>query len=679
MSEILNRDLAVGEFMKNTQNTIPFAGLRPENVELVVSDLSESISADKVTTSQDSLSSGGQTPLKHKNVTSLLERLRADYDASSEMSKTVYALVDGLQRENQALRREMVGVEDRVEQIKRHLSYRVGSAVVNNSKRIWDFWKIPFCIYKAYRDFYADKKSQNSTKINSSAIYALTEKYNFLSVKSAWKIVDVTSLSGKCISLSFFTPKHDKGVTIEFDCVSEIEEGVILSGAAIGSHVLKKGSAPVAVRITSVMEDVTLSFDNSALTNNVRFRLRRIAGGQVLIKFSGSSSGGIDIVPPHLVPPVKRNYREVERAAILTASQMIAAGEIVNGLQYAKRHAKGSSLYAIDLLHANVSLRDEAQWLTNINKYISRFSNTASIELRKEVGPIFNRIESRPCRILEAGPLVSIIMPAFNASKTIRLSLDSLLNQGWKNIEILVVDDCSSDGTWDVLKEFSKRDSRVKPFRNVKNVGPYVSKNLMLQHARGDYITGHDADDWAHPDRIFNQVEVFLRAQGAVKANIGKMLRMDLSGEIVHFAREGKTADDGALRESSISTMFERDYFRATFGHWDCVRFGADSELIYRASQILGDSFVRVRQLGMICLDAVGSLTNDPVHGVSKVTGISPTRRAYRDAWMMWHKDVDDSSCYLDFPISKRKFEAPMAALVAIDDINENLREHVTP
>src|SRR5690606_13702705 len=113
-----------------------------------------------------------------------------------------------------------------------------------------------------------------------------------------------------------------------------------------------------------------------------------------------------------------------------------------------------------------------------------------------------------------------------------------------------------------------------------------------------------------------------------------------------------------------ISCMFNSEFFRKHFGYWDSVRFGADSELIERASRVLGDGFIRLNQLGMFCLDAEGSLTNHPVHGVSKVHGISPSRKYYRDQWIEWHKSLTLENSYLHFPQVNRKFDAPEVALV---------------
>lgn len=93
--------------------------------------------------------------------------------------------------------------------------------------------------------------------------------------------------------------------------------------------------------------------------------------------------------------------------------------------------------------------------------------------------------------------LVSIIVPAYNAEKTIEKCLDSLLNQTLKEIEIIVVNDCSSDNTLKILKKYK---NKIKLIDNKKNLGPAGSRNKGLDIATGKYIGFVDSDDWIAPN-----------------------------------------------------------------------------------------------------------------------------------------------------------------------------------
>ena len=92
---------------------------------------------------------------------------------------------------------------------------------------------------------------------------------------------------------------------------------------------------------------------------------------------------------------------------------------------------------------------------------------------------------------------VSIIVPAYNAEKTIEKCLDSLFNQTLKEIEIIVINDCSKDSTLKILKKYK---NKIKLIDNKKNLGPAGSRNKGLDVAQGKYIGFVDADDWVAPN-----------------------------------------------------------------------------------------------------------------------------------------------------------------------------------
>lgn len=91
--------------------------------------------------------------------------------------------------------------------------------------------------------------------------------------------------------------------------------------------------------------------------------------------------------------------------------------------------------------------------------------------------------------------LISVIIPVYNASDYLKECLDSILRQTYFNLEVLCVDDGSSDCSLDILKHFEKKDSRVKVFSQ-SNLGPSAARNKALNEASGDYISFVDADDY---------------------------------------------------------------------------------------------------------------------------------------------------------------------------------------
>jgi glycosyltransferase involved in cell wall biosynthesis len=96
----------------------------------------------------------------------------------------------------------------------------------------------------------------------------------------------------------------------------------------------------------------------------------------------------------------------------------------------------------------------------------------------------------------------SVIIPAYNAERTIRRAIASALAQTERHCEVLVIDDASGDTTAAIVADFAEQDSRVKLLRNTTNLGPAASRNRGLAVARGDWIVLLDADDELLPTRI---------------------------------------------------------------------------------------------------------------------------------------------------------------------------------
>lgn len=108
-------------------------------------------------------------------------------------------------------------------------------------------------------------------------------------------------------------------------------------------------------------------------------------------------------------------------------------------------------------------------------------------------------------------PLVSVIVPAYNAETYILQTLNSVLSQTYKNIEVVVVDDGSHDGTTQIVEAIMRRDDRVALLRQ-SNSGVAVARNLAIEKSRGEYIAPIDADDMWYPQKIEKQVHCMLHA-----------------------------------------------------------------------------------------------------------------------------------------------------------------------
>ena len=92
-------------------------------------------------------------------------------------------------------------------------------------------------------------------------------------------------------------------------------------------------------------------------------------------------------------------------------------------------------------------------------------------------------------------PLVSILIPVYNREDIVGETIESALAQTYSNIEIVIVDNCSTDGTWTVLQDYAKKDKRIRVFQNEENVGPVLNWKRCIDEAKGEYAKILFSDD----------------------------------------------------------------------------------------------------------------------------------------------------------------------------------------
>ncbi len=407
--------------------------------------------------------------------------------------------------------------------------------------------------------------------------------------------------------------------------------------------------------------------------------LRRDPGPHFVTGYYLDTHGGLQEknVNPlvHYVKYLKREGREPDltRNNVLWAAyRMTQRGDSDRAIAFAEKDLPENLTPTAQILRANAALaaRNETGWLEHLNAYLGHVGLTP-ITLEGE-GSLFNRLSSVRLPEVTGGPLISVIMPAWNAEATIDMATRSILKQTWRNLELLIVDDASDDNTWGRLQAIAAGDSRVRIFRNKVNVGPYVSKNTALAHAQGEYVTGHDADDWAHPKRLENHLAIVQSSSRQLRASLTYMIRMQADGKFAFIGKVGGFSFDGVTRKSSISCLLERKFLIDELGAWDCVRFGADSELMARAKKVLGPGYRELEEVGMLCLDSETGLTNHPEYGVDRVTGPSDVRLQYSESWKKWQSQTSGAGLRLSFPPAERAFSVPDVMSVDPAGINRN-------
>ena len=104
-------------------------------------------------------------------------------------------------------------------------------------------------------------------------------------------------------------------------------------------------------------------------------------------------------------------------------------------------------------------------------------------------------------------PKVSVITPVYNAEKYLSETIESVLKQTYKSFEYLLIDDCSTDNSASIIKEFEEKDSRVRYIKLTENSGAAVARNRGLEEAKGRYIAFVDSDDKWYPEKLERQLD----------------------------------------------------------------------------------------------------------------------------------------------------------------------------
>ncbi|QDJ37462.1 hypothetical protein CBR67_12780 [Bordetella hinzii] len=223
-------------------------------------------------------------------------------------------------------------------------------------------------------------------------------------------------------------------------------------------------------------------------------------------------------------------------------------------------------------------------------------------------------------------PLVSVIMAVRNCAPYIKTAIYSLLNQSYQALEVLVVDDASTDDTVDVLTSHFAHNSRVKIFALSENVGTYEAKNIALREARGEYVTFQDGDDWSHPQRI----------EICSKELTSNNEILFVSHLYVRVSKEGDFYSSKVwpfTRWTPNSVFFRRSRVLEKGLEFDRVKVGGDSEFMARMKVVFGErAHLKIRKPLMYALHRPDSLMSASATGLDR-NGYSKARTDYQQIW----------------------------------------------
>ncbi|WP_428663167.1 glycosyltransferase [Reyranella sp.] len=320
------------------------------------------------------------------------------------------------------------------------------------------------------------------------------------------------------------------------------------------------------------------------------------------------------------------NYAISQTDTIFLGDILATAGDFDHAcaalLQAAQKEPSSGDVQ-LGLANLSLAMTNPDGWDRHVRRFFEMATtSTVAVDRSIELRPFSIRMQ--PLSRTSDHPRISVIMSAFNASETIVAAIDSVLSQTLQNIELIVVDDASTDETPHVLSAAASRDARIRILSNSENVGTYVSRNRGISESTGEYVTFHDSDDWMHPERLATHLESM---NSNVACSTSNWIRMDASGNI-------KVRQGGPYTHVNPASTFQHRRLFEVAGSFDAVRVGADAEFLGRLRARFGPRYVSnlPNCLG-IGLHHLRSLTQSGEAAFDDFR-YSPVRLSYTEAWV---------------------------------------------
>ena len=193
--------------------------------------------------------------------------------------------------------------------------------------------------------------------------------------------------------------------------------------------------------------------------------------------------------------------------------------------------------------------------------------------------------------------LVSVVMTVRNSEKYVSQAIQSVLLQTYKKLEFVIIDDCSNDSTFKILKEFEKKDKRVKVLRNKRSKGPAESRNIAIKIAKGKWISIIDSDDIFLPKKIETQVN-FIRNNNNIIFVGTSLLFIDEQGSHIAFYKyknDSQNLKKEILKNKSFpphsSYFIKKDYLEKIGGYNNRFSMAPDYDLLLRLQNFSEKNF----------------------------------------------------------------------------------------
>jgi glycosyltransferase involved in cell wall biosynthesis len=248
-------------------------------------------------------------------------------------------------------------------------------------------------------------------------------------------------------------------------------------------------------------------------------------------------------------------------------------------------------------------------------------------------------------------PLVSVIIPLYNTEKYIEKAVNSVINQTYQKWQLIIIDDCSSDSSLDIVLNIRKQNKLSKEKMVIKkmnkNMGTYVALNVGLTLAKGKFFCVLGSDDTYIPEKLQIQIDEFKKNSNLICV-MGKYIRQDLNGDIsTDFGISKNQMKKGVFGE--CTSMYKMSLINQ-IGYYDSVRYGADTTFWERINKIVGPRNTRVKLLNKILYNAVKRPERLTQHSTLS------NRKIYMRNFEKW---LNKGNYYISFSLKNRPFPVP--------------------
>lgn len=178
-------------------------------------------------------------------------------------------------------------------------------------------------------------------------------------------------------------------------------------------------------------------------------------------------------------------------------------------------------------------------------------------------------------------PLVSVVMPVYNTKQWVWEAIESILNQTFKEFEFIIVDDWSTDWSYEICEEYARKDKRIRLYRNEKNSWISYTRNRLLSLATTDYIATQDSDDVSTKDRLKLEYEFLSKHEDYWVVSWDNEI-MDEDWNKIWYRKYSDNIPNVILKKSPVSgatTMYRKKYLDKLWWYEEWLNYWEDYDV----------------------------------------------------------------------------------------------------